>query len=125
MIRAVLSLAAGLSLMAAAAQAQGPAGDSTHGQSLFQDRCSMCHVLGGQGMGPDLTGVVGRKAGALPGFNYTPALIASGLTWTPAQLERFLTDPRGLVPGTAMRIKLSDPTDRRDLVAYLRTLGKR
>ena len=66
----------------------------------------MCHVIGGVGMGPDLTGVVGRKAASVPGFNYTPALSSSGLTWTRANLDRWLTDPRALVPGTAMRVKV-------------------
>lgn len=104
--------------------AQARAQDAGAGQSLFQDRCSMCHVLGGQGMGPDLTGVVGRKAASLPNFNYTPALTSSGLTWTRSTLDRFLTDPRALVPGTAMRAKLPAPADRADLIAYLATLSK-
>jgi cytochrome c len=113
-----MSFALGLS-------AQANAQDASAGQSLFQDRCSMCHVLGGQGMGPDLIGVVGRKAASLPNFNYTPALTSSGLTWTRATLDGFLTDPRGLVPGTAMRVKLPAASDRADLIAYLATLGKR
>ena len=92
---------------------------------MFQDRCGMCHVIGGVGMGPDLTGVVGRKAASVPGFNYTPALSSSGLTWTRANLDRWLTDPRALVPGTAMRVKVLNEADRRNLIAYLTTLSKR
>ncbi len=107
------------------AAAQPAGGDAGHGQSLFMDRCSMCHVIGGQGMGPDLTGVVGRKAGSLPGFSYTPGMAASGVTWTRANLDRWLTDPRAMVPGTAMRVKLPAEADRRDVIAYLATLGKR
>lgn len=84
----------------------------------------MCHVLGQIGQGPDLVGVVGRKAGSLSGFNYTPALSGSGLVWTQANLQRFLTDPRAMVPGTAMRVKLNTPADRQDLVAYLATLKR-
>ncbi len=124
MSRGLISIAvAGLALAAlgaGAAQAQ----DVAHGQSLFQDRCSMCHVLGQIGQGPDLVGVVGRKAGSLSGFNYTPALSGSGLVWTQANLQRFLTDPRAMVPGTAMRVKLNTPADRQDLVAYLATLKR-
>jgi cytochrome c2 len=120
----VIGLVAAL-VRASAALAQPPVGDVARGQALFQDRCSQCHVLGGQGMGPDLTGVVGRKAGSAPNFSYTPALTASGLTWTPASLDRFLTDPRALVPGTAMRVKLIDPARRADVIAYLASLSRR
>lgn len=120
----VIGLVAAL-VSASAALAQPPAGDVARGQALFQDRCGQCHVLGGQGMGPDLTGVVGRKAGSAPGFSYTPALTASGLMWTPASLDHFLTDPRALVPGTAMRVKLIDPAQRADVIAYLASLSRR
>jgi cytochrome c len=120
---ATLGAAVALSL-AGQVPAQPSAGDVARGQGLFQDRCSMCHVLGGVGMGPDLTGVVGRKAGTFANFNYSPALKASGVTWTAANLDRFLTDPRAMVPGTAMRVKLIEPTDRHDLVAYLASLSK-
>ena len=78
----------------------------------------MCHVTGG-GQGPDLTGVVGRRAGSLASFAYTPALKASGLTWTPTNLDRFLTNPGALVPGTAMVVRINDATQRAALVAYL------
>src|SRR5580693_8084389 len=54
------------------------AGDAAKGADVFQDRCSSCHVLNGIGQGPSLLGVVGRKAGALPNFNYSDALKASG-----------------------------------------------
>jgi cytochrome c len=66
-------------------------------------------------------GVVGRKAGA-GDFPYTAALKGSGLTWTPETLDRFLTDPAKVVPGTAMPISLSDAKDRQDLIAYLASL---
>ena len=124
MRRALAGLAALLAVAIAgpAARAQPPQGDPAQGQALFQDRCGMCHVLGGQGMGPELTGVVGRKSAIVPGFSYTPALAASGLTWTPDNLDRWLADPRALVPGTAMRIKVLVAGDRRDLIAYLATL---
>jgi cytochrome c len=79
-------------------------------------------VLEGVGQGPSLIGVVGREAGTDPGHDYTAALKASGLTWTPANLDRFLAGPRTLVPGTAMSETVADPTQRRDLIAYLATL---
>ena len=91
------------------------------GADTFEDRCAMCHIAGGGGQGPSLTGVVGRQAGALAGFAYTPAIKASGLTWTPANLDRFLTNPGALIPGTAMVVRINDVAQRAALVAYLAT----
>ncbi len=94
----------------------------TSGADIFEDRCAMCHVAGGGGQGPSLNGAVGRRAGSLAGFAYTPALKASGLTWTPANLDRFLTNPGAMVPGTAMVVRINDAAQRAALVAYLATL---
>lgn len=102
----------------ARAQAAG-GGDAGAGAGVFEDRCSMCHNPKGGGQGPSLEGVVGRRAGALPGFNYTKALKGSGLTWTPANLDRFIAGPTKLVPGTAMKLMLADPRQRKDLISYL------
>jgi cytochrome c len=115
--------AAALAMAASAAHAQ-PAGDPTKGAAVFDDNCSECHGLQGVGQGPSLIGVVGRKAGVAPGYDYTAALGASGLTWTPANLDRFLTGPKTLIPGTAMSTQVPDPTERRNLIAYLGTLKR-
>jgi cytochrome c len=96
--------------------------DVAKGSDVYQDRCSACHVLNGVGQGPSLVGVVGRKAGSLPGFGYSDVMKASGLTWTEASLDRFLSGPTKMVPGTAMRAIVPDPTERRDLIAYLASL---
>jgi cytochrome c len=71
-----------------------------------------------------LAGVVGRKAAAVPGFNYSDAMKTSGLVWTEANLDRFLAGPTRLVPGTSMRAIVSDPTERRQVIAYLATLKR-
>lgn len=115
--------AAALLLVASAAQGQA-AGDAAKGAGVFDDNCSECHALQGAGQGPSLIGVVGRKAAALPGYDYTAALKASGLVWTPANLDRFLAGPKKLVPGTAMSVEVVDPTQRRNLIAYLATLRR-
>ena len=107
-----------LAAFAGAARAQ----DAAKGADVYQDRCASCHVLNGVGQGPSLVGVVGRKAAAVAGFNYSDAMKASGLTWNPANLDRFISGPTKLVPGTAMRAIVSDPGDRRDLIAYLGSL---
>jgi cytochrome c len=113
--------AAALAVAGCAVDAQ-PAGDPVKGAAVFDDHCSDCHALQGVGQGPSLVGVVGRVAGTLPGYDYTAALKASGLTWTPASLDRFLSGPKALVPGTAMSETVVDPADRRNLIAYLATL---
>ena len=111
---------AGVALIGGAGPAM--AQDAAKGAGVYQDHCSACHVLNGIGQGPSLVGVVGRKAASLSGFSYSDAMTASGLTWTPANLDRFLSGPTKLVPGTAMRAIVADPTERRDLIAYLATL---
>jgi cytochrome c len=114
----------GASAGLAAAQ-PAPAVDKVAGDQVFEDRCVTCHNPQGGGQGPSLVGVVGRKAGSLPGFSYTTPMKTSGITWTPALLDRFLSGPSKLVPGTAMRVIVSDPTQRRDLIAYLASQRKR
>jgi cytochrome c len=113
------ALAAGAWLLAAVAAAAQPVGDPAKGADVFNDRCTDCHTLGATSQGPDLVGVVGRPAASLPGYPYTSALKASGLTWTPANLDLFLAGPRKLVPGTAMDATVPTADERRDLIAYL------
>jgi cytochrome c2 len=114
----VALLAAGLTLVGRPALAQ--TADMAKGADVYDDRCSGCHVIGGGvGQGPNLAGVVGRKAGAVTGFAYTAALKGSGLTWTPANLDRWLAGPQQVVPGTAMVAIVPDPAERRELIAYL------
>jgi cytochrome c len=119
--------AAGLLAVAAAQSASAdPHANPAHGKALFSAQCSMCHSTspGVEGAAPSLAGVVGRKAGAEAGFPYTSALKASGLTWTTHNLEKFLSGPGKMVPGTAMPITLPKDQDRDDVVAYLATLKK-
>jgi cytochrome c2 len=120
LIRLAALVGLGLAAVAGAAQAQ----DAAKGAEVYQDRCGSCHVLNGIGQGPSLAGVVGRKAASIPGFNYSDAMRASGLTWTPANLDRFVSGPTKFVPGTAMRAIVPDPVDRRDLIAYLASLKR-
>jgi cytochrome c len=116
------SLLLGLSLAAAAAPltvgAQATP-DIGHGEGVFNDLCVSCHMKEGGGQGPTLVGVVGRQSAAVPNVLYSKALQDAHLTWTPETLDKFLTDPQALAPGTAMPVAVSDPKDRADLIAYL------
>ena len=124
----VVSLIAGLAATSVSAQ-DTPIGDAARGKAFFQASCMVCHSpeLGPDNtvimkQGPSLVGVVGRKAGSSPHFNYTQALQASGFTWDPQTLNHFLTNPMQVVPGTAMPIPVPDDKLRADVIAYLTTL---
>jgi cytochrome c2 len=66
-----------------------------------------------------LGGVVGRKAGSVSGYHYSPALQAAGLVWSEDSLNQWLADPKKFVPGARMPVRVLDTPSRRDLVAYL------
>lgn len=86
--------------------------------------CSSCHAVeaGRQGVGPSLAGVIGRKAGSLPGYAYSDALKASGIVWDAKTLDTWLQGPMKMVPGTKMVIAMSDPNGRKAVIDYLQTL---
>ena len=94
------------------------AGDPAKGRSLYQ-ACTGCHSLDENDVGPSHRGVVGRKAGAVPGYAYSAALRGSGIVWTPANLDRWLTNPQKLVPGAKMYFSVANPQQRADIIAYL------
>ena len=121
--RTVAGLVLLLAGAATIAGAQAAIGDPVKGAAVFDDRCAMCHAIKDDGQGPHLGGVVGRKAGSLPGVAYTDELKASGIVWTPDKLDVFLTGPDKLVPGTAMPATVPDPIERRNLIAYLASVS--
>jgi cytochrome c len=101
--------------------AHAGAGNAAAGKIVYA-RCASCHSADtpANRLGPSLQGVIGRKAAAVSGYNYSPALKASGLTWTPAQLDAFLTAPRSKVPGNKMGfVGLPNAADRANVIAYL------
>lgn len=112
--------------IALAAVAMPVAAQAPDGGAIFKQRCQMCHAAEPgtpPGIGPNLAGVVDRKA-ASTGYAYSTALKASGLTWDKATLDRFLSGPSRAVPGTRMPVAVSAPKDRGALIAYLATLKK-
>lgn len=95
-------------------------GDAAQGQMLFQSRCIACHSIDAHRVGPALGGVFGRRAGSAPGYQYSPAVRASGVVWNAQTLERWLTNPEALIPGQRMGYSVPDPMNRSDLIAYIR-----
>ncbi|KMO31768.1 cystathionine beta-lyase [Methylobacterium variabile] len=111
-------LGAALAVLAPfAAQAQ----DAAAGEKVFAV-CKACHAFGKNGVGPDLKGVIGRKAGTHEGYNYSAAMKNSGLTWDEATFRDYIHDPKAKVPGTKM-IFAGQKDDKKvsDLIAYLET----
>ena len=101
-------------------------GDAAAGKEAFVV-CQACHSLqaGANRVGPSLHGVVGRKAGSVPGFAYSAANKSSGLTWSEQQLYVYLEHPQKTVPGTYMTYTgVQDPQKRADLIAYLAVAGQ-
>jgi cytochrome c oxidase assembly protein subunit 11 len=97
--------------------------DPVIGEKLFAERCSSCHELNGVKVGPPLGGVVGRRAGSVAGFDYSPALAQSGIVWSEQVLAQWLTNPQAFVPGALMPASVPDAAIRRDIIAYLKTTG--
>ena len=123
-MRTTISLFAA-ALAATFAAAPAMAQDATAGATVFKTQCSICHspLQGKNVVGPSLFGVVGRHSGIIENFHYSAANKASGLTWDAATLDRYLTAPRDVVPGTLMTyVGLKDAQKRADLIAYLATL---
>jgi len=102
-----------------AAQAQ----DAAAGEKTFA-QCRACHQIGPtakNAVGPVLNGVIGRKAGTVEGYNYSPANKNSGITWDEATFSEYIKDPKAKVPGTKMIYAgLKDEQKIKDLIAYLK-----
>lgn len=99
------------------------AGDAEAGRALYQTRCTACHSLDYNGVGPAHRGVFGRQAGQAAGFAYSDALKASGLRWNEQSLDRWLSDPEKAVPGQRMGVNVPDARERADLIAYLKSVS--
>jgi len=103
------------------------AGDAEKGMQVFNSQCRACHSLDADknGVGPSLHGVFGRKAGSLPGYNYSAAIKQSEVTWNHDTLKQFLTDPHRFIPGDKMAfVGIKNQSQLDDLVAYLKEASR-
>lgn len=103
------------------------AGDAAEGEKIFNQKCKVCHQIGEGAknfVGPELNGLIGRKTGSVPDYNYSDANKDSGITWDEATLKSYLANPKAKIPGTKMIFAgLSKETDQDNLVAYLAQFG--
>lgn len=103
-----------------AAAGNPPIGDPARGKVIYE-RCQGCHSLAYNRTGPRHCGLFGRRAGSVPGFVYSSAMVKSNVVWNELTLNRFLISPTRMIPGTAMTYAgVPDPKERADLIAWLR-----
>lgn len=121
----VRSLLVSLSLVAltCAAHAQ----DAEAGKKVF-NKCRACHQVGPtakNSVGPELNGLIGRKAGSVEGYNYSDANKNSGITWDEATFAEYIKNPKAKVPGTKMAFAgITKEQEIKDLTAFLKTFDK-
>jgi cytochrome c len=115
----LLAAAMGCALITVAASVaeEAPAASASFKQ------CAICHsVDGSNGTGPTLRGVIGRRSGTVPGFRYSRAMKSAAIMWDEGSLDRYLTNPQGLVPGNIMPFSgVPDDLMRAEIIAYLKT----
>ena len=101
-------------------------GDPVRGEKIY-DRCIACHAIDRDRTGPRHEGLIGRRVGGVPGFNYSPAMKkagAAGMVWDEATLDKFLANPTKFMPGTRMGYAgVKNAQERADLIAYLKKAG--
>lgn len=120
-----------IALLFACASGQAMAQDAAAGDPVAGAQkakiCKTCHQFGEgakNAIGPVLNGVVNRKAGTYPGYNYSDANKNSGITWDEATLKVYLKNPQAKVPGTKMTFAgFQNQKDIDNVVAFLKTLG--
>ena len=120
MRRLLLAGVLAIGSISAALGGEKSAPDAARGEPIYT-RCLACHALAYDRVEPRHCGLFGRRAGSVPGFSYSSAMKKSGIVWNDKTLDRFLTKPLKMIPGSAMTYDgVADATERADLIAYLK-----
>jgi cytochrome c len=96
------------------------------GPALFKQQCGTCHTTDASEpirQGPPLDKIVGRPAGKVSGFHYSPAFAKADFTWDEAKLDAWMSNPQGLIPGSMMAYRQTKPETRAAIIAYLKELN--
>ena len=99
-----------------------PGTDAAAGKDVFAKRCSGCHSTDSNKEGPRLRGIVGRKAGSVPGFPYSDGLRNYGIIWNEELLVKWLENTQAVVKDNDMEFRVSNADERSAVVAYLKSL---
>ncbi|MBB4375346.1 cytochrome c [Bradyrhizobium sp. cir1] len=125
-LRAIVGVGALTSLLSAPSSfAQQPASDAA-AQQAFNNACRTCHSVkeGDNRLGPNLNKIIGRKAGALPDYNYSSSMKEAGFAWDQDKLTRFMVKPDEVVSGNKMQPYGGISAEEAGkIVAYLQTAG--
>jgi len=117
-------IATALALSAALAETTAAA-DGASGEQVFNNNCRTCHSWkkDENRLGPNLHGVVGRKAGAASGFAYSQSMKSAGVTWDEATLDKFIANPDGVVPSNNMKpfTGIADAATRKQIIEFLKS----
>jgi cytochrome c len=111
---------------AASAQISLPAAKSPDGAALFKQQCATCHTTSLSDVprqGPPLVQIIGRQAGKVEGFHYSPGLAQAGFTWDEGRLNAWLTNPQAVIPGAIMTYREAKAETRAAIIAYLKGLN--
>jgi cytochrome c len=111
---------------AASAQISLPAAKSPDGAALFKQQCATCHATNLSDVprqGPPLVQIIGRQAGKVEGFHYSPGLAQAGFTWDKGRLDAWLTNPQAVIPGAIMTYRDAKAETRAAIIAYLKGLN--
>lgn len=122
MLRLFAGLAAVLAAGPALAQFELPPASKPDPAALFRSQCGTCHSLNPADpprQGPSLAGVIGRHAGSVAGFHYSPGLAKADFDWDAAHLDAYLTNPQSVVPGAVMPYRQANAATRQSIIGYL------
>lgn len=119
----ILLLAGLVSISPAMAEKREVVGDAQRGENLYNRRCGACHSVDANRVGPKHHGLIGRKAGSVPDYDYSDALSHSSVVWTNETLDAWLKNPEALIPGQKMGFRLKKKDERNDIIAYLTKLS--
>lgn len=123
-MKAQMGAAISIALICAAGTVAAQSGDAAKGERVFNQQCKTCHTVekgGRNGVGPNLFGMFGRKAGTVEGFSASDAMQKSGIVWDDKAVQEYLRDPRAKVPDAKMvfvGLKRQEQLD--DVLAYLK-----
>jgi cytochrome c len=123
-VRITAVIAIGALTLGLFARPVGAIDEVAGGQALYQSKCAGCHSVDADRIGPRHRNVIGRAVAGVAGYSYSLALKKLGGAWTPARLDRWLSNTQAMAPGSTMYLEMDDPAQRRSIVAFLQSVSR-